>query len=70
MRFSDIDRGTRTLTVARQYHRGAVTLPKGRKVRRIPLSTRIDAMLWGSASRPGPATASRVHPRNGAPLLF
>jgi integrase len=36
VRWSDLDRGTRRLTVARQWHRGSVSLPKGRKTRRSP----------------------------------
>jgi integrase len=46
VRWSDLDRGKGVLTVARQFHRGTVTLPKGRKTRRIRVSKRMDAMLW------------------------
>jgi integrase len=46
VRWCDVDRGKLTLNVARQYHRGDVVLPKGRKTRRIPISKRLDAMLW------------------------
>ncbi len=46
MRWSDLDRGERKLTVGRQYNRGSVSLPKGRKTRRIPVSARLDGMLW------------------------
>lgn len=45
-RWSDLDRADRRLTVARQYHRGKVAQPKGRKTRRIRISTKLDAMLW------------------------
>ena len=45
-RWSDLDRGNRWLTVARQWHRGAISLPKGRKMRRIRVSARLDALLW------------------------
>ena len=41
-----LDRADRRLTVARQYHRGTVTQPKGRKIRRVRVSARLDAMLW------------------------
>jgi integrase len=45
-RWSDLDRGSRRLTVARQWHRGTVGLPKGRKTRTVPVSARLDALLW------------------------
>jgi integrase len=50
-RWSDLDRGKGTLTVARQWHRGTVSLPKGRKTRRIPVSPTLDAMLWEHRKR-------------------
>ena len=46
VRWSDVDRGRGTLTIARQFHRGTVGWPKGRKTRRIRLSARLDAILW------------------------
>jgi integrase len=46
VRWSDLDRGKSMLTVARQFYRGEVGLPKGRKTRRIPVSARMDTMLW------------------------
>jgi integrase len=46
VRWSDLDRGTRTLTVAREWHRGTVSLPKDRKTRKVPVSARLDALLW------------------------
>ena len=45
-RWKDLDRGTRKLTIARQWHRGTVGLPKGRKARTVPVSARLDALLW------------------------
>jgi integrase len=45
-RWDDIDRGNRRLNVARQWHRGEVSMPKGRKTRTVPLSALLDGMLW------------------------
>lgn len=46
VRWSDIDRGRLRLAVDRQFNRGEVSLPKGRKRRTVPLSRPMDAALW------------------------
>lgn len=79
VRWKDIDRSARRLNVDRQWHRGVVSLPKGRKRRTVPLSRQLDAMLWDLRKRSrardddlvftGPQGA-RVLARNLAPRVL
>jgi integrase len=46
VRFSDLDLGREELHVRRRFYRGAVDLPKGRKTRRVRLTSEMSRRLW------------------------
>lgn len=69
VRWSDVDRGNRRLTVARQRNRGAVSMPKGRKTRVMPLSRQAERLLWEHRKQTKAADGDLVFVgRLGAPV--
>ena len=46
IRWQDVDFGAKRLTVERRWYRGRIAAPKGRKIRRIPLSAELGQELW------------------------
>lgn len=55
LRWQDVDLGSRWLSIERRYYRGRIAPPKGRKTRRVRLSTSTAQALWQLRAQVRPA---------------